>query len=245
MLNIDKCAYSNNLINVHPMEKFIFVMVTIIVCLSSNSIITPILILLTVSSLTILKAGVPAKFYFKLMLIPFGFLFLGVITILIEIHTEPALSFSITQQSIETASKLFFRALGSASCLYFFSLTTPLVDFTSVLKKLKLPDILIELISLIYRLIFILVYIAGRIHTAQSSRLGYSSLKNQFRSLSQLVSSMFILSYKKANDLFISLESRCYNGNLNILEKQYCFSAKNIVFIIVIELFFILMEFNV
>lgn len=244
MLNIDKCAYSNKLINVHPMEKFIFIIVTIIVCLSSNSVITPVFILFSVSLLTIFAARTPFRFYIKLMLIPFSFLLLGVITILVEIKISPAITFSITPQSIDTASKLFLRALGSSSCLYFFSLTTPLIDITAILKKTKCPEIIIELISLIYRLIFILIDITGRIHTSQSSRLGYSSLENQYRSLSQLISSMFVLSYKKAHDLFVSLESRCYNGNINVLEKHYRLSAKNIMFIVFLECVFIVLEFT-
>ena len=245
MIYIDKCAYSNKLAHVHPLEKFVFVALTMVICLTSNSILIPVAIMIIMSFLTVFKAGIPFKFYLKLMLIPFSFLFLGIISIAINIlHNPNEALFSInifgiytgvTHQSLIYSSKLFFRSLGSVSCLYFLSLTTPLVDIVSVLRKFKFPEIFLELMSLIYKLIFILIRIAGKIYSSQSSRLGHSTLKNQYRSLGQLVSRLFILSYKKVNDLFISLESRGYTGSLNVIEKQYKFSFKYIAFIVLIE----------
>ncbi|OGH98837.1 MAG: cobalt ECF transporter T component CbiQ [Candidatus Melainabacteria bacterium GWF2_32_7] len=252
MIYIDKCAYTNRLTNIHPLEKLMFVALTMIICLTSSSIIIPVLIVLMMSFITIFKAGIPYKFYLKLMLIPLSFLFLGVISVTMNIIDNPdkalwsinmlGVHFGVTHQSIVYSAKLFLRSFGSVSCLYFLSLTTPLVDIISVLRKLKFPEIFLELVSLIYRLIFILVRIAGRIHTSQSSRLGYSTLKNQYRSLGHLISRLFILSYKKVNDLFVSLESRCYTGQLNVIEKQYKFSYRCISFIILIEASLIFLE---
>ena len=252
MMYIDKCAYTNRLANVHPMEKLAFVALTMTICLSANSIHIPVLIILIMSLLTLFKAGIPYKFYIKLMLIPLSFLFLGVISVAVNIIQNPPEAlfsislfgkhFGITQESLFYSARLFFKSFGSVSCLYFLSLTTPLVDIVSVLRKLKFPEIFLELMSLIYRLIFILIRIAGRIHTSQTSRLGYSILKNQYRSLGQLVSRLFILSYKKVNDLFVALESRGYAGQLNVLEKQYKLSPKFISFIVIIEISLVFLE---
>ena len=245
MIYIDKCAYTNRLTHVHPLEKFVFVALTMAICLTSNSILVPITIMTIMSYLTIFKAGIHFKFYLKLMLIPFSFLVLGILSIAINIIPNPneALAsinifgshYGITHQSLIYSTKLFFRSLGSVSCLYFLSLTTPLVDIISVLRKFKFSEIFLELMSLMYRLIFILIRIAGRIYSSQSSRLGHSTLKNKFKSLGALASRLFILSYKNVNDLFISLESRCYSGSLNVIEKQYKFSFKYIAFIVLIE----------
>ena len=46
MISIDKLAYISKLKNVNPMEKFIFSMATIIVCISLNNIVDSIIILL-------------------------------------------------------------------------------------------------------------------------------------------------------------------------------------------------------
>jgi len=247
MIYIDKCAYTNRLKDIHPLEKILFAIATMIVNLAANSIFISIVSILMMGWITVYKAKTSLKLYFQLMLAPLGFLVLSTVTIMIIIipsHVNEALvslslfkiNFGVTPQSLEMAVKLFFRSLGAVSCLYFLSLTTPLVDIVSILRKLKLPEIFLELMSLIYRLIFILVEIIGRVYVSQSSRLGYSTLKNQFRSLSGLVSCLFSHSYKKANDMFIALESRCYDGKLRVLEKQYKLRKANIVYIILIEL---------
>lgn len=243
---IDKYAYSNKLLNVHPVEKFLFAILTLFLCLFLNPPVISLLIIILNSIILIWKAGIMPGFYLKLMFIPLSFLFIGTVTIafnIIPAHEKALLSFTVfnftvglTQNSFLQAQNVFLKALGSASCLYFLSLTTPMIDIVSVLRKLKFPELFLELMSLVYRLIFIFINIAGRIHTSQSSRLGYYGIKNSFKSLGGLISSLFFISYKKADDLYIALEARGYTGKLNVLEKQYKLSKKNIVFILVFEI---------
>lgn len=252
MMYIDKCAYTNKLVNVHPLEKLIFAICTMLVCLTAKSMIIPVITVILMAVISVFAARIPIKFYAKLMLIPLSFIILGVLSIAINIinNADTVLwsisiygkQIGITGQSLDYSVRLLLKSFGTVSCLYFLSLTTPLIDIISILRKLKFPEIFLELMSLIYRLIFIFVRIAGKIHTSQASRLGYSSLKNQYRSLGQLISCLFIRSYKNVNDLFTSLESRCYTGKLNVLEKQYKYAVSNFILIIIIEISLIFVE---
>lgn len=252
MIYIDKCAYTNRLTNVHPLEKILFAVLTIVVCLTSNTYVVPVIILLLMCFMTVFVAGISYKFYFKLMLVPFGFLVLGLISIAINtVQSGDQVIWSIhifgtdiglTYQTLNFTSILFVKSLGAISCLYFLSLTTPLVDIMSVLRKFKLPEVYIDLMCLIYRVIFILIGIIGKIYTSQSSRLGYSTIKNQYRSLGQLVTCLFMLAYKKTSSLFIALECRCYTGKLKVLEKDYKICKSNVLFIVFIEAILILVK---
>ena len=85
MISIDKFAYTSGLKKVNPMEKFIFAMVTMIVCISLNNIIESIIILLLMAMITVFKGKIPLKTYIKLMLLPLAFLILGVLTIAINV----------------------------------------------------------------------------------------------------------------------------------------------------------------
>lgn len=227
------------------MEKFVFSITTMVICLFANSIILSSMILILLSGLTIIKGGLPLSFYIKLMLIPFSFLIMGTLTIAI-IFIKPTdtaffhfhlgnILLGITPNSFLLAFKVFMKALGAVSCLYFLSLTTPMVDLISVLRKLKVPSLFIELMGLIYRFIFLLLETANQMFVAQSSRLGYATLKNGYRSLGQLVSTLFVYSYKRSNNLYTALEARCYNGELKVLEKKYPVSKQNITFIISVD----------
>lgn len=246
MIYIDNCAYNNLLKDNHPIEKMLFALLTMIVCLSSPTIVVPILVLILMSYMIIKKAGIPGKFYFHMMLIPFSFIVLGLISIVLGVINNPAeavislnlfdYNIGITKLGLEQAKLLFFRSFGTISCLYFLALTTPIIDIASVLRKLKLPEIYIELMILIYRVIFILITIVGRTYNAQAARLGYSSIKNQYRSLGFLVSSLFVHAYSKTNNLFVALESRCYTGTLNVLEKEYILNRKYLMYIVLLDL---------
>ena len=58
MISIDKLAYISKLKNVNPMEKFIFSMLTIIVCISLNNIADSIIILLIMGFITVYKGKI-------------------------------------------------------------------------------------------------------------------------------------------------------------------------------------------
>ena len=254
MISIDKLAYSSELKNVNPMEKFIFALVTIIMCITLNNIADSIVILLIMAFITVFKGKLPLKNYIQLMSLPLAFLIMGVITIAINVaSTSKGLIFSFnvfdiklgcTWDSILTAARLFFKSLASVSCLYFLTLTTPVFEILSVLRKLKVPKLFVELMGLIYRFIFVLLDTTNMIYISQNSRLGYSTFRTGFNSLGKSVTSLFISSYKRSQDIYTAMESRGYDGEINLLENNYTYSYKNIFLIIVVELTLIIIGFS-
>lgn len=128
----------------------------------------------------------------------------------------------VTQAGLQTALHLFFKALGSVSCLYYLSLSTPMTDVLAVLRRLKVPRLLVEMMGLIYRFIFVFLETAENMLTAQNSRLGYATLPAGYRSLAALMSNLFIRAYKRSDELYTALEARGYDGELNVLEETSC-----------------------
>jgi cobalt/nickel transport system permease protein len=96
-----------------------------------------------------------------------------------------------------------------------------MVDLLALLLRLKVPKLLVELMGLIYRFIFVLLETADTMFTAQNSRLGYSSLSTGYRSLGALASTVFIRAYKRSDELYTALESRGYEGELNVLDEPF------------------------
>jgi cobalt/nickel transport system permease protein len=239
MLPIDRHAYSNGLSSFHPAEKFAFSIITLVICICASDLTTSLAVILTMAGVVVLRAGIPLGFYLKLMTIPMSFLVIGVITVAVSVggasanflysFTVGAVTLGVTADSLTLAVNLFFKSLGAVSCLYFLSLTTPMVEIILVLKRLHVPPIIIELMSLIYRFLFVLADVAGQMHTAQSSRLGYISLKRSYSSLGHLITNLFVKAYRQADNLSVTLMSRCYKGDLNVLEPEYAFSKKNIM----------------
>ena len=56
----------------------------------------------------------------------------------------------------QDAMLTFCRAMGGVSCLYFLSLSTPLPEVIHCLEKIHVPQVVLELMFLIYRFLFLL-----------------------------------------------------------------------------------------
>lgn len=249
MISIDKLAYTSELRKANPMEKFAFSIITMFLCIALNKIAVSIIIFTIMTLFTIVKGKIPLNIYFKLILLPISFLIMGILTIAINIlnnNNGVILSFAlfgfklgVTGNSLMAAGNIFFKALASVSCLYFLTLTTPLFEILIVLRRCKVPKLFVELMSLIYRFIFILLDRANMIFISQSCRMGYSNIKIGYKSIGTLITSLFVSSYKRSQDMYTSMESRCYDGEINLIEYDYKISHKNIVLIIILELILI------
>lgn len=246
MINIDTYAYSNTLKSVHPAEKFLFTMITLVVCLTSPTVITPLIVLAIMAGGIIIKAGIPARFFVKLMLVPLSFLLLSVLTIAVSISPNPTgfwlahnvggATVGIRLQDLVIAVYIFVKSLGAVSCLYFLALTTPMTEIITVFGKMRVPVLITELMVLIYRFIFVFLEIATTIRRAQSSRLGYVTMKSSFRSMSQLFSALFGKVFLKSNELFDTMASRGYTGEIKVLANKYPVSLQNYLVVTLLEI---------
>jgi cobalt/nickel transport system permease protein len=231
MIGIENYAYGNRWRFIHPRDKMIFAFTTMLICLFSTQAIPSLIVLLTMVFLTTVRAGVPGQYYFKLFSIPAGFILIGAITVCLTITTNLSsllwyfcigpYYIGITQLGISQAILLLARSGGAASCLFFLALTTPLDDITCQLERWKVPYLIIEMMTLIYRFIFVFWEQATTIHTAQAARLGHVDLKTSLRSLGYLISSMFINAMSRANSLYNALVARGYTVSLRVLEEAH------------------------
>lgn len=245
MFMIDQQAFKSKLIHIHPLEKFIFAIATLLICLISQQVLVSLLILLLMSSVLLIYGKISPKLYCNLMLLPLSFLLLGIIPIIIQmsrVESSGLLSFKIvvfwfflTKESILNGLYILLRSLGCVSCLYFLLLTTPMTEILSVLKILKVPSLFREMMLFIYRFIFVLMETAHRIYIAQDSRGGYGRMKNGFQSFAQLVTMVFIKSYHRGQLTYTALISRGYDGEVQVLDFDYRFSKKNWFLIGLIE----------
>lgn len=253
MFLLDQYAYTNRLKDIHPIEKTLFSLLTMGVAIVSNNIVVHVLVMLLMAILAVIVARIPMKVYINLILLPFGFILIGVIPIIFTGSKHDgsfiysiklsSLYIGITRSGIEAGLIVCLRSLATISCLYFMSLTTPLLEIIQLLRKLKLPSTIIEIMSLIYRFIFVLLESAVVIHNSQSSRLGYSNLGNSFKSMGKLTSMVFIKAYNNSQSLYLSLVSRGYSGDFNVMSREYSFSMRNVFLIFAVEIVLIVLVF--
>ena len=225
MLLIDKYAYTNKLADYNPMTKFIFVIGALTIVIFFNNPYINMSIFIIMSFLTIFVANIPLNKYLKIMAMPIVFLMISIIAILLSISPNDIFIFSvkisnkyigITRESLTESINTLSRVLASISSTFFLALTTPLNNIIKILKKLKLPNVLIELLVLIYRFIFIVLDESKDIIIAQEMKFGYNNMKNSYRSIALLIKSLFIRVLLRYEDMIISLDSKLYNGEFKI-----------------------------
>ncbi|MBM7614353.1 cobalt ECF transporter T component CbiQ [Alkaliphilus hydrothermalis] len=253
MIVIDQYAYTNGLKEIHPLEKFILALMSLIICLFTKSTLLHLIIFIVMSTIIIGIAKIPFSTYLKIMLIPLAFLGISCFGVAFIITKNPLiLTYGIglgswfigfSLEGIQSARILFFRAYSSIGCMYFLALTTPMIDIIWVLRKIKLPSILTDLMIIIYRFIFVLLETASLIYISQDSRLGYSSIKRSYVSLGGLISNLFFKVFLRSKELFISLTARGYTGDFNVLEEAKVLSFTHILMIAFLEVIFIVLAF--
>lgn len=231
MIGIENYAYSNRWRIINPSDKMIFTFATMLLCLFSTQTIPSLIVLFSMVFLTTVQAGVPVRYYLKFFTIPAGFIIIGAITVSLSVNTNLTnllwdigigpYYIGFTQGGLNQALLLLARSAGAASCLFFLALTTPLDDITCQLERWKVPYLIIEMMTLIYRFIFVFWEQAVTIHIAQAARLGHVDLKTSLRSLGYLVSSLFINAVDRSHSLYNALVSRGYSDSLRVLEDEH------------------------
>lgn len=244
MLLIDKYAYFNKLHNVHPVEKITLSLCLLLFVLIVKDSLLSLITFVVMSVFTVCIARIPLSYYVKLLILPSFFLLSGIITILVSFtdgHTVihhviwsahiDNWQIYISKESLQKAVNLVFVVLSSMSCLYFLTLTTPLTTILDVLRKLKVPLLLIDLIALTYRFIFVFLEESVNIYQAQSSRLGYITIRQGMKSLGQLISMLFLKVFQRTAQLSIAMNSRCYKEDMFVFDQSYRCSPANWVVI--------------
>lgn len=227
MLVIDYYAWHNRLRPVNPVEKAVFAGSSLVIVLVSHSPVVAGMVMSMMAGLVVLAAGIPLRFYVKLLALPLAFLLVGALTIALTITSQSqaflgevllaGFHLGFTRTGLVQAGLLLARSLAAISCLYFLSLTTPMVEILGLLRALRVPALFLELVTLVYHSIAIFLITAEQMYVAQSSRQGYTSLRATFRSLAHLVVNLFSRSQQHARWLYTGLLARGYTGELPIL----------------------------
>lgn len=244
MITIDKLCYYSNLRYANAVEKFTYSILTLIFCIVSRSILMAVFVLAVNGVLIVHKGGIPFQRYWHYLMVPLAFLILSTLAIIVNLSRVPLDAFAIpvggyyitgSHASAYKGVQLILTALASVSCLYFLSFNTPMTDILDVLRKMHCPDMLVELMLLIYRYIFLLMEISSAISISQDSRLGNRDFRTSMKSFGAMASVLLIRAMSKSGALYDSMEARCYNGKLNVLTEQHPPKSREIACIFFFE----------
>ena len=107
-------------------------------------------------------------------------------------------------------------------------LSTPLIDLIALLRRLRMPETLLEIMVLCYRMLFVFSEAVHDTMTAQSARLGYATPRLVLRSHAGLVACLTVQIWQRARDLHSAALSRNNDGPLRFLEPEFAHKGRDL-----------------
>ena len=143
-------------------------------------------------------------------------------------HDSGAFSLHLTPAGMHSVAEVSARSLGALAALLFLVLTTPLIDLIALLRRLKTPEVLLEIMVLCYRMLFVFSEAVHDTLTAQSARQGYATSRLALRSLGGLAANLTVQVWQRAHALHVAAQARNNDGTLRFLEPEFANAGRDI-----------------
>jgi cobalt/nickel transport system permease protein len=150
-----------------------------------------------------------------------------------ELFTIPVLAWRWTASDagLEAVLTILLKSWLSVSAAVVLTATTPAADLLRALRGLHVPRLIVTTVSFMYRYIFVIGEEAQRLMRARDSRSavlgegsggsirpdGRASARWRARVLGNMVGSLFLRSYERAERIYDAMRSRGYDGELRSL----------------------------
>jgi cobalt ECF transporter T component CbiQ len=126
---------------------------------------------------------------------------------------------TVTDAGVSFALLLYARATAAILLMFAFAVSTPVPHLSAALRKLRLPDVFVEMMVLIYRYTFLLMESAERMHLAAECRFGYAGRMRSIKTTSKLTVGVFMRSLDTAEKGQVTLQCRNYRGEFRSLSE--------------------------
>lgn len=179
-----------------------------------------VLVAVVSAGLALGPAGSPPRLLLRALRAPFLFIVVGALSVAVTVQGPPSWSVAVTGDSLAAAAQVVGRASAGTLAVLLLALTTPMTDLLAGLRRARVPDACVEVASLVYRLLFILLETTTAVRRSQSARLGYSSARRSLQSAGGLTASVLIHAWDRARRLEQGLAGRGYDGVLPTLATR-------------------------
>lgn len=197
--------------------KIVLSLINIIILVWSKSIIAMICSIVLEFLLLTIYGNIKINVILKKMKLPLIYTIIAVLPLALGIKFNPlSFYFDLTHEN----KIMFFRCFSCMFWLIFLNITTDAIKINSFLRKIKVPDFLIDIMDIMLRFIQIVSETASEIMTSQLSRGGYRGFKRTMHSIGVLMSNLFIKSLKKTKEVSYAMESRGYGNYREVKEKD-------------------------
>jgi cobalt/nickel transport system permease protein len=132
-------------------------------------------------------------------------------------------SLTVSGEGLRIFATIALKSWVSVQAAMLLSFTTPFHDLVDALRALRLPRILVAIISFMYRYLEVLASEAGRMNRARAARSAASSgrvggsLRWRAGVTGSMVGALFLRSYERSERIYAAMQARGFEGELRHL----------------------------
>lgn len=185
----------------------------------------------------IMLSRVPLLYVLKrsLLIVPFVLL----VAIFIPFFKEGELAFSfniwswhisLTHSGLQLLWSILAKSWLSILSLVLLTSTTSFASLLKGLERLRLPRVMVMLLSFMYRYIFLLTDEVMRMKQARDSRNFGGKRLRQVSTIGHMIGTLFIRSYERGERVYAAMVSRGFDGHSRTLDRLH-FNRQDAFFI--------------
>jgi cobalt/nickel transport system permease protein len=213
-LAVDDAAWGSAWRHRAPGDKLLLSAGLVVCALTLPAWPGSVLVGLTAIALTLGPARVPARTFGRAILWPLAFVAIGALTAVVSVSNG---GLGWAPDAAARAGSLVGHALAGTAAMVLLATTTPMSDLLPALRRLGVPAAVVEIASVVYRLLFVLLESLRTIRAAQTARMGYSSLRRSYHSSGTLAAAVLTRSWNRARRLQEGLAGRGMETDLRVL----------------------------
>lgn len=223
---IDQYSDKDSVIHrLDPRIKFITALVFILaVVLTPPGTWLAFALFLVFTATLILMSRVPVLYILKRSLVIIPFVVLIAIFIPFFKQGEVAGSYNvwlwkvtITHSGVQVLINLLIKSWLSILALIWLSSTTRMTSLLNGMEQLRVPRVMVMILSFMYRYIFILTDEVMRMKQARDSRNFGGKRLWQMRTIGNMVGTLFIRSYERGERVYSAMVARGFEGHARTL----------------------------
>jgi cobalt/nickel transport system permease protein len=215
-LAVDDAAWSSAWRRRSPGDKALLCLGLVVCALVLPAWPGSVLVGVTAVVLALGPARVPARTFGRAVRLPLAFILVGAVTAVVQLDGS---GLGWAPDAAARAGSLIGHALAGSAAVLLLATTTPMSDLLPALRRLRVPAAVIEVASVTYRLLFVLLESLHTIREAQTARMGYSSMRRSYRSSGALAAAVLTRSFDRARRLQQGLAGRGMETGLRVLPE--------------------------
>ena len=209
-------------------EKALLSLGLLTVAATSRSLWVSVVVLAVAVSTALFAARVPKRTYALAVVGPMTFVAVGAIPIALTFGGQPTDvdvlaslgPVSLTSTGLYAAAAVAVRSAAAMAAMTLLAATTPMVDLLAGLRRLRVPEVLVDIAGLVYRMLFTLMDSVLAVREAQAARLGFVDGRTARRSMGLMAGSVLGRAWQRSRRLEEGLRGRGYAGSLRTLPRE-------------------------